>query len=208
MSEAPQGPGWWQASDGRWYPPHLHPAAQQAAPQMQPVVVQSAPQKNGFVQGLGVGTGCLIAFAISMVVLLGGCGVLLAIGAANSDVSSSRASAPSSGSSPRSGGSSGVDRGFGSKDASADLVSVSKEAPDAIGIVYVSVTVKNNSEKTSNYYIEISFESEDGSVKYGDTVVYIRNVAPGQTTTDKALAGSEIADATKYRVTKLQRTAS
>ncbi len=26
MSEAPQGPGWWQASDGRWYPPHLHPS--------------------------------------------------------------------------------------------------------------------------------------------------------------------------------------
>jgi hypothetical protein len=21
-----QGPGWWQASDGRWHPPHLHPA--------------------------------------------------------------------------------------------------------------------------------------------------------------------------------------
>ena len=21
MSDAPQGPGWWQASDGKWYPP-------------------------------------------------------------------------------------------------------------------------------------------------------------------------------------------
>ncbi|HEY0639283.1 MAG TPA: hypothetical protein VGD67_16655 [Pseudonocardiaceae bacterium] len=31
MSEAPQGPGWWQASDGRWYPPHTHPAAAPAA---------------------------------------------------------------------------------------------------------------------------------------------------------------------------------
>lgn len=31
MSEAPQGPGWWQASDGRWYPPHTHPSYQQPA---------------------------------------------------------------------------------------------------------------------------------------------------------------------------------
>jgi type IV pilus assembly protein PilA len=26
MSDAPQGPGWWQASDGRWYPPTSAPA--------------------------------------------------------------------------------------------------------------------------------------------------------------------------------------
>jgi len=27
-SEDPQGPGWWIATDGRWYPPELHPQAQ------------------------------------------------------------------------------------------------------------------------------------------------------------------------------------
>lgn len=31
MSDTAQGPGWWQASDGRWYPPELHPSAQAAA---------------------------------------------------------------------------------------------------------------------------------------------------------------------------------
>ena len=25
MSDFSQGPGWWQASDGMWYPPHLKP---------------------------------------------------------------------------------------------------------------------------------------------------------------------------------------
>jgi len=25
VSNVSQGPGWWLASDGRWYPPHLHP---------------------------------------------------------------------------------------------------------------------------------------------------------------------------------------
>ena len=31
MSDVSQGPGWWIASDGRWYPPHLHPSAVQVA---------------------------------------------------------------------------------------------------------------------------------------------------------------------------------
>ncbi len=28
MSDFSQGPGWWIASDGKWYPPHLHPSFQ------------------------------------------------------------------------------------------------------------------------------------------------------------------------------------
>lgn len=35
MSDVSMGPGWWMASDGKWYPPHLHPnalAQQPAAP--------------------------------------------------------------------------------------------------------------------------------------------------------------------------------
>jgi hypothetical protein len=27
VSDAPQGPGWWQASDAKWYPPETHPGA-------------------------------------------------------------------------------------------------------------------------------------------------------------------------------------
>ena len=33
MSDQPPGPGWWLASDGRWYPPELHPdASKESAP--------------------------------------------------------------------------------------------------------------------------------------------------------------------------------
>jgi hypothetical protein len=47
MADEPQGPGWWQASDGKWYPPELHPSAQQApppaeAPPPDPTVAQPA----------------------------------------------------------------------------------------------------------------------------------------------------------------------
>lgn len=32
MSDQPSGPGWWLASDGRWYPPELHPDAPKEPP--------------------------------------------------------------------------------------------------------------------------------------------------------------------------------
>ena len=32
MSEVPSGAGWWMASDGKWYPPELHPDATPPAP--------------------------------------------------------------------------------------------------------------------------------------------------------------------------------
>ena len=32
MSEVSQGPGWWIASDGKWYPPELHPSVTEATP--------------------------------------------------------------------------------------------------------------------------------------------------------------------------------
>lgn len=45
MSDTPQGDGWWQASDGKWYPPQQAPgAAQQPAPQQAPPTQQAAQQ--------------------------------------------------------------------------------------------------------------------------------------------------------------------
>src|SRR5690242_11506331 len=31
-ADSPQGPGWWQASDGKWYPPETAPSAPTPAP--------------------------------------------------------------------------------------------------------------------------------------------------------------------------------
>ena len=36
MSDTSQGPGWWQASDGKWYPPEQAPGA---APQRRLIAV-------------------------------------------------------------------------------------------------------------------------------------------------------------------------
>jgi hypothetical protein len=33
MSDSSQGPGWWLASDGKWYPPELHPSRRPRTPE-------------------------------------------------------------------------------------------------------------------------------------------------------------------------------
>lgn len=55
MSDVAQGPGWWLASDGRWYPPETHPSVrapttppvpgQASFPVRPPVPFQSPPQQ-------------------------------------------------------------------------------------------------------------------------------------------------------------------
>lgn len=45
MAHSPQGPGWWQASDGQWYPPESHPSYQPpAAPEETPAPTEQYPQ--------------------------------------------------------------------------------------------------------------------------------------------------------------------
>jgi hypothetical protein len=36
MSDKAEGPGWWIASDGKWYPPELHPAARDESQGLRP----------------------------------------------------------------------------------------------------------------------------------------------------------------------------
>ena len=66
MSEQSQGPGWWQASDGRWYPPESRPAT---APPPQPAW---QPAAAGAPVDHPQGTTILILGILSLVV----CGVL------------------------------------------------------------------------------------------------------------------------------------
>lgn len=62
MSDVSQGPGWWQASDGKWYPPEQAPGAQPtSAPPTTPPTTPPAPggpAPGGFAQqpaGFGQG---------------------------------------------------------------------------------------------------------------------------------------------------------
>ncbi len=53
MSDVSQGPGWWQASDQKWYPPEQHPASQASTP---PPTGGPPPAATGAVTGAGTST--------------------------------------------------------------------------------------------------------------------------------------------------------
>ena len=88
MSDGSQGPGWWVASDGRWYAPEQHPNAQAplpAPPLPNPpgysappprYVITSAPPKNRKRKGrvllmVLAGLGALIALLIAILIVVG-----------------------------------------------------------------------------------------------------------------------------------------
>lgn len=47
MADVSQGDGWWIASDGKWYPPHLHPSVAQLPPPPRPYVAPGAEPQVG-----------------------------------------------------------------------------------------------------------------------------------------------------------------
>lgn len=59
VSDLPQGEGWWQASDGKWYPPHLHPSVTPPPPPP----VRSSPPWSSPVPGSPYGYGAAPGYA-------------------------------------------------------------------------------------------------------------------------------------------------
>ena len=47
VSDASEGPGWWQASDGKWYPPTAQPAAPPPPPQWGTATGPPYPRSSG-----------------------------------------------------------------------------------------------------------------------------------------------------------------
>ena len=85
MSQQPQGPGWWQATDGRWYPPQPQQQPQQPQ-QQQPQQQQPGPPYYGPPQQWygqqqpppaprKSNRGCVIAVVVAVVVLVAGLGI-------------------------------------------------------------------------------------------------------------------------------------
>jgi hypothetical protein len=81
MSDQSQGPGWWQASDGKWYPPEQAPAAtppateQLGGPAIPPAVPPVGPTPMyapAAAGGGGSNTGKIVAIVIVLALIAGG----------------------------------------------------------------------------------------------------------------------------------------
>ena len=81
MSDQSQGPGWWQASNGKWYPPELHPAAKVCTSDGSSSTGWPASSDGGSrTIRSGTGRGAVIGdiSALAVVALLGGTVALVA----------------------------------------------------------------------------------------------------------------------------------
>lgn len=165
MSEQSQGPGWWVASDGKWYPPHLHPtAAASGTPAAWPPAWAPTPAP-GFgppVPSTGM-NGCLKAFLIVL-----GVGFVLVVAGSVAAVYLGRDA---------------VERITNGDPTIDDDVAVVACAPDASGRLHATLRVANNSAERSNYLIEVAFESSSGETVYRTESVSADSVGSGQSMT-------------------------
>lgn len=99
-----------------------------------------------------------------------------------------------------------IGTGLGSQDASGDIDSLDCGSPDAVGAIYPSVKITNRSEKRSNYFVTVTFESADGTTKYDDALIMVTSLNPGQSMTEKGLVFKEIPSDAICKVTEIQRT--
>lgn len=175
MSDVSQGPGWWQASDGRWYPPQ--PAAPVAPPPGPPPGPLPGPQWGGPPRPKGSNRGCLIALAVVGVLgLLAVIGTVVLLVAAGNEVEDRVDDASDDGGIPT----------FSDNDENppGDDVSVAECGPaEGTGFMRATVDVLNHSSEPSNYIITVAFESEDGGRQLATSTGVVNGLGPDQTTT-------------------------
>jgi hypothetical protein len=103
-----------------------------------------------------------------------------------------------------------ISQGLGSADASGDVTAVSivTEGEDPFLIQSAKVTITNNSEGTSDYFITVAAESPDGATRFGETFVTAMALEPGQTTDATMMFSEDLPPDAVAVVKEVQRTAS
>jgi len=161
MSDVPQGPNWWQASDGRWYapqpppapppPPGYGPSPWYGSPPIPPPPPSS---------GTNVLVWVLVAVGVVLLLGMGACvALVVAVGEAAED----------------------IDRSVTEERADeADDVSEPR-CTSAGGFLTAEVDVTNDSSERSNYSIEVAFESADGD-QIDTAFAFVSALQPGQST--------------------------
>lgn len=177
MSDTSQGPGWWQASDGKWYPPEQAPAAAPPPPPAAtsfpppqpaygPPPQQYAPLPPGYAPPASQGmSGCLKAFLIVLAVsvVLGAVALVIVVVAVDD----------------------AVDDFEENRSSEVDDVSDLECDVDVAGDLHATFTVENDSSDRSNYVIEITFE-DDGGDQLDTAVAFVNGLESGQRTEGEA----------------------
>jgi hypothetical protein len=155
VSDSSQGPGWWRASDGKWYPPESgtgsSPPRRPLWPPAQPVVIKQGP-------------GCMkIGLIVVGVLVLLGAGLAACIGLVANEAAED------------------LNEAVG--EAALDDYELTTEtcATDSMLGAQAEGQITNTSEKAQGFQITVRFELEDGSLLSEDpTFTHTINVGQSQ----------------------------
>jgi len=78
----------------------------------------------------------------------------------------------------------------------------------AMGWGTATLEITNDSSEPSDYTIEVTFESRDGSTNFGTGFAYVTNMAAGQSKTEEVTSLEEPSGKFKCKITSVDRTAS
>jgi len=72
VSDVPGGPGWWQASDGKWYPPQPPPVPPPPAPGQLPATSYGSFVDGSVTRRNGLAIASLVCSIVGLLIPLGG----------------------------------------------------------------------------------------------------------------------------------------
>jgi hypothetical protein len=181
VSDASQGAGWWQASDGKWYPPESRPGAA-AAPPPHYGTPPPAKKRRGCLIGSLVGIGGLVILGVIAVVVVI---VVLVV----------------------SGGDDKLGTGTEENPAAEDVtVTECTSGEPPLNYPEARGEITNHSSKASSYIFTISFEENGRRVAEG--AVAQNNIQPDQTATWTATGSAQTTASIECKVPEVNRFAT
>jgi hypothetical protein len=193
VSDDPQGPGWWRASDGRWYPPQAAPPSWPPGGPPGAPYTPPPPAKTN--------RGCLIALAIVGVLAVLGIAAVVVVVLAVEDEVDERVD---------------VDDGVRSfsgntENPPEDDVTLGEcDTDPTTRFMQASLEVTNHSSEPSNYIMTVAFEAEDGGRQITTGSAVIDGLRPDQSTTVEASALQEAPGGQDFscRISQVERFAA
>jgi hypothetical protein len=201
MSDIPQAPDWWQANDGKWYPPQPGQPAQDPFAQMQQQGSQPSPL-SGTIPNVTFGApsppggkGCAsIGVIIALITLVTVGGIIaftfFVVDEANDAVQ---------------------DTGFfDDAEEFFDDIDVTECTRDESSFNWAEGTIEvtNPTDRTSTFFVTITLESRNGNRQFGTANASASSLAPGNTTEVEFSSATEVPRNFTCTVTDVNRVAN
>lgn len=193
VSDTSPGEGWWQASDGKWYPPEASPASTLPPAPSPPPAAASPPAKNKK-KPLWRRRWFVVVAALLVIMVIAS----IASSSGEDDTDAAGSGASNSDTTPDEGAASDDSPDESAPDDTTPPPP-SSEADDVLGCRVIDgdnieLEVVNNSSETSSYFITTVYRDASGT-RLGDEFHIVSNLRPNERTIESTF-GFDVAGTT------------